>query len=54
MNAVDLHSTTCFKDEPSFRHSQVYDGKRTSVTIDEEQENQLQTEELNERIFKLI
>lgn len=54
MSAVDLHSQTCFKDEPAFRPSQAHEGKRTSITVDEEQEFVLKSEELNERIFKLI
>jgi len=32
----------------------LHEGKRTSVTIDEEQEFLQKSEELNERIFKLI
>jgi len=38
MNAVDLHSTTCFKDEPNLRTSQLFEGKHTSATVDEELE----------------
>ena len=55
MASVDEHSTTCFKDEPSFRQTMNHDGRRlTTVTIDEENEFNSQREELNERIFKLI
>ena len=54
MSAVDLHSTTCFKDEPNLRASQVHESRHTQVTVDQEIEHQQQCEELNERIFKLI
>ena len=57
MNQVDKHSTTCFKDEPSYRESmQNYeDGRRhTTLTADEDLEYRQQSDELNERIFKLI
>lgn len=58
MSHVDKHSETCFKDEPSFRMSQNPNGQHmsrpSSVTIDEEQEYRAKSDELNERIFKLI
>ena len=52
MNLVDTHSTTCFIEEPSFRMSTAQ--HRGNVTVDEEQEYSTKSEELNERIFKLI
>lgn len=56
MNNVDLHSTTCFKDEPSYRQSQqvIKDGYAANVTVDEESEFRAKGDELNERVFKLI
>ena len=56
MHHVDKHSVTCFKDEPSFRMSQNYAlGRQGSrATLDEEGDFRVQSEELNERIFKLI
>ena len=52
MNLVDTHSITCFIEEPSFRQSTAQ--HRGNVTVDEEQEYSTKSEELNERIFKLI
>ena len=56
MHKVDEHSTTCFKDEPSFRQSQIgkEDHMPQALTLNEEQEYRAKTDELNERIFKLI
>lgn len=53
MSFVDKHSTTCFKDEPSFRLSHT-PNRPSTVTVDEEQEYRVKSDELNERIFKLI
>ena len=52
MNLVDSHSATCFIEEPSFRMSTAQ--HRGNVTVDEEMEYSTKSEELNERIFKLI
>ena len=54
MSQVDKHSMTCSKDEPSFRASQNHAIRPSNITVDEEQEYRAKTEELNERIFKLI
>ena len=54
MHHVDKHSTTCFKDEPSFRLSQNPGMHPSQVTLDEEQDYRQKSDELNERIFKLI
>ena len=55
MSQVDKHSMTCSKDEPSFRASQVNGlNMRSHATVDEEQDYRSKSEELNERIFKLI
>ena len=54
MNHVDKHSTTCFNDEPMYRQSVGRVGRPSSRTVDDETDYRAKTEELNERIFKLI
>ena len=57
MSLVDKHSTTCQVDElPSFRGSARRSGKGNlrMTTVDEEFEYRTHTDEINERIFKLI
>ena len=56
MSAVDKHSAVCHVESQHARASARAggDGRATTMTVDEEQEYRAQTEELNERIFKLI
>jgi len=54
MTSVDTHSLTCFRNETSLRPSQAGDYTRTDFSIDEEREHLKKTQELDDRIFKLI
>ena len=48
MSQVDMHSSTCFKGSELTSRSHRY------VTEDEDQEHRARTEEINQRLFKLI